>query len=143
MKEMIEVLIAPCGMNCRLCIAKQREKNQCQGCRNVIDIQYKTKGSSSCIIKNCPVIRSNKAGFCFDCHKLPCLRLKLLDKRYRTKYHMSMLENLEHIKQYGMEKFYRMRKLDGPVKNVAILCVSIDLFVWYAKRHISLEYLFS
>jgi len=111
MSEMREVLIAPCGMNCRLCIAKQREKNQCQGCRNEIDIQYKTKGSNSCIIKNCPVIRSSKAGFCFDCHKVPCQRLKQLDKRYRAKYHMSMLENLEHLKQYGMEKFLQNEEI--------------------------------
>ena len=27
------------------------------------------------------------------------------DKRYRTKYHMSMIENLESIKEQGMEQF--------------------------------------
>jgi len=104
MKEMREVLIASCGMNCRLCIANQREKNRCQGCRNEPDIQYKT-------IKNCPVILSNKAGFCFDCHKVLCQRLKQLDKRYRGKYHMSMLENLEHLKQYGMDNFLQNEKI--------------------------------
>lgn len=28
-----------------------------------------------------------------------------MDKRYRTKYHMSMIENLDYIKEFGMEKF--------------------------------------
>jgi len=32
MKEMSTVLIAPCGMNCRLCMAYQRDKKQCKGC---------------------------------------------------------------------------------------------------------------
>lgn len=105
MNKISDIFIAPCGMNCRLCMAYQREKNHCQGCRSEIDIKYRTKGSSSCIIKNCPVIQSNQSGFCFECGKFPCQRLKQLDKRYRTKYHMSMIENLERLKQNGMEAF--------------------------------------
>ncbi len=105
MNEMKKELIAPCGMNCRLCIGYQREKNKCAGCRNEIDIRYITKGCVSCIIKNCHVIKENKSGFCFECDKMPCRRLKQLDKRYKTKYHMSMLENLNYIKENGIEKF--------------------------------------
>jgi len=30
-----------------------------------------------------------------------------LDKRYRTKYHMSMIENLNYIKELGMEEFLK------------------------------------
>lgn len=73
----------------------------------MMDIKYKTKESDSCIIKNCPVIQSNESGFCFECDKFPCRRLKQLDKRYQTKYRMSMLGNLEHIKQFGMYSFLR------------------------------------
>ncbi|WP_443112482.1 DUF3795 domain-containing protein [Dehalobacter sp. DCM] len=104
---MKEELIAPCGMNCRICLGYQREKNQCKGCRSDIDNKCKTKGRVSCIIKNCSIIQSNESGFCIECNKFPCRRLKQLDQRYRTKYHMSMLENLEHIKQYGMDSFLR------------------------------------
>ena len=43
----------------------------------------------------------------------PASRLKTLDKRYRTFYHMSMIENLEYIKKYGMERF--LEKEDGEV----------------------------
>ena len=58
-----------------------------------------------CIIKNCPVIKTNESGFCYECEKFPCLRLKQLDKRYKTKYRMSMLENLSLIKENGIEYF--------------------------------------
>lgn len=105
MNEMSEAYIAPCGMNCRLCMTNQRDKNPCKGCRNEDDIQYRTKGSDHCVIKNCPVLQSNTTGFCYDCHKYPCQRLKQLDKRYRSKYHMSMLDNLEYIRQSGMNAF--------------------------------------
>jgi hypothetical protein len=105
MNEMRKELIAPCGMNCRLCIGYQREKNKCSGCRNEIDIRYVTKGCVSCIIKNCPEIKKSQTGFCFECDKMPCRRLKQLDKRYKTKYHMSMLENLINIKEQGIDKF--------------------------------------
>jgi hypothetical protein len=31
--------------------------------------------------------------------------LKDLDERYRTKYHLSMIENLNYIKENGIEQF--------------------------------------
>lgn len=124
MNEMREEYIAPCGMNCKLCTAYQREKNRCKGCRNEGDIVYKTKGSTSCIIKNCPVIQSNKSGFCFECDKFPCRRLKQLDKRYRTKYHMSMIENLEYIKHYSMDVFLQNETFRWTCKECGnIVCV--------------------
>lgn len=105
MKNINPSLIAPCGMNCALCLAYQREKNHCNGCRSEKDIKYKTKGCANCIIKNCELLKNTKSGFCYDCDKYPCTRLKQLDKRYRTKYNMSMLENLENIKEKGIQSF--------------------------------------
>ena len=40
----------------------------------------------------------------------PCDQLKHLDKRYRTKYKMSMIENLAHIKKLGLTKFVANEK---------------------------------
>ena len=40
-------------------------------------------------------------------NKCPCDNLKHLDKRYRTKYNTSMIENLENIKQLGIRKFIK------------------------------------
>ena len=97
-------LIAPCGMNCGICSGYLREKNKCPGCREM----YKNKPEycRKCIIIHCEIRKKNKMKFCSNkCEKFPCKRLKNLDKRYKTKYHMSMLENLENIKSFGIRKF--------------------------------------
>lgn len=101
--KMDALLIAPCGMNCRLCIAYFRKKRRCLGCNS--DSETKSVHCAKCSIKNCDVILSNKSKFCYECDKFPCRRLKQLDSRYRLKYKMSMLENLEYIKDSGMDKF--------------------------------------
>lgn len=122
MNEMSVEFIAPCGMNCRICEAYQREKNQCKGCRS--DRGYKAKSCSRCLIRNCTVIKSNKTSFCFECDQFPCQKLKQLDKRYRTKYYMSMIENLECIKQYGINEFLQNEKIKWACKECGgIICV--------------------
>lgn len=68
------------------------------------EIIYVTKGSRLCVIKTCPNQKS-QSGYCFECNDFPCKRLKDLDKRYRTKYHMSMIENLIYIRDHGIELF--------------------------------------
>jgi hypothetical protein len=97
-------LIAACGMNCGLCIGYLREKKPCGGCFKKDDLN-KPNVCRSCAIVNCELLSKTESGFCYDCDKFPCSRLKQLDKRYRTKYSMSMLDNLNFIKANGMEKF--------------------------------------
>ncbi|MFW6103245.1 MAG: DUF3795 domain-containing protein [Chloroflexota bacterium] len=100
----IEVrLIAPCGMNCGICLAYLRTKNRCDGCRG--GGSSKPPYCTRCIVVNCEYIRTGESGFCYDCPKLPCRRIRDLDKRYRTRYGMSMLENLADIRDYGLEAF--------------------------------------
>jgi hypothetical protein len=96
-------LIAPCGMDCGICLGHLRKEKVCPGCRE--EGGYKTAGCTRCIIKNCERVQSSRSGFCYECEKYPCRRLKQLDKRYRTKYAMSMIENLESIKQNGLKAF--------------------------------------
>lgn len=98
-------LIATCGMNCGVCIAYLREKNKCPGCR--IPDANKPITRIRCKIKNCKVFQKGKANFCFECQNFPCDNLKHLDKRYRTKYNMSMIENLKNIKLLGIDKFVK------------------------------------
>ena len=98
-------LIAPCGMNCGDCIAYLRDKNKCPGCR-LFD-NDKPVTIAKCKIKNCIELEKNKLKFCYRCDKFPCSRIKQMDKRYRTKYNMSMIENLENIKNHGIRKFIR------------------------------------
>lgn len=89
-------LIAPCGMNCGICVGYLRKERKCPGCLGK---------DTKCTIKNCEIVKRNQSGFCYECSKYPCRRLKQLDKRYRTKYSMSMLENLEYIKDNGLNAF--------------------------------------
>ena len=98
---MNEELIAPCGMNCGICMAYLREKNKCLGCFH--DDPYLRGYRRKCSIRNCETIKNNASGFCYECADFPCRRLKQLDKRYTMKYSMSMLENLEIIKNKGIK----------------------------------------
>ena len=98
-------LIAPCGMNCRLCMAFARERKPCPGCR--FDSASKSKSCMLCRIKNCTKLQGEKIRYCIDCDEFPCERLKHLDKRYRLKYGMSMIENLSCIEQKGIRRFVR------------------------------------
>jgi hypothetical protein len=102
------VLIAPCGMNCRLCVAYTRDKSPCPGCRS--DDSVKPKTRVTCRIKNCKAIRQGKARYCFSCVGFPCDRLNHLDERYRSKYGMSMIDNLVRIKKFGIRHFIRDEK---------------------------------
>ena len=102
-------LIAPCGMNCGICLAYLRNKNVCKGCRSLDGSERIS--CANCIIRNCEFIKRAESKFCYDCEKYPCKRLKHLDKRYRTKYHMSMIENLECIKNDGIKKFLENEKI--------------------------------
>jgi hypothetical protein len=96
-------LIAPCGMNCGLCMCFLRDKNTCAGCR--MGDEGKAKSCLACSIRRCETPRSNASGFCFECEVFPCARLKRLDARYRAKYRMSMRDNLESIRVSGVDAF--------------------------------------
>lgn len=105
MEHAIEsAMIAPCGMICTVCLARLREKKRCPGC-NGSDAD-KPPYCIKCIIKNCGH-RQQSADYCYSCAHFPCARLKNLDKRYRTKYAMSMIENLRFIQERGMDAFLR------------------------------------
>lgn len=106
--KMSQELIAPCGMNCSLCIAFQAQKydldkqgfkrKYCPGCL--------PRGKNCMHMKeSCAIIGKGQVRFCYECVDFPCKRLKALDKRYRTKYHMSMIDNLRSISKKGMKAF--------------------------------------
>lgn len=98
-------LVAPCGMNCGICRAYLREKNPCHGCRKADENYPKTR--VNCKIRTCA---KHKGSFCFDCDEFPCERLKRLDKRYREKYGMSEIENLECIRENGIDEFMKKER---------------------------------
>ena len=98
-------LIAPCGINCRLCRAYVRvgKSIPCPGCRG--DNTHKARSCIACKIKNCEKNIKGKFKYCFECDEFPCARISHLDKRYKTKYGASPIANLLNIKKNGIEKF--------------------------------------
>ena len=127
-------LIAPCGMNCGICMAYLRENNKCTGCRGVNT--YKPVTRVRCKIKNCSKFRTNKAKFCFECGNFPCDNLKHLDKRYRTKYNMSMIDNLEFIRDYGIRKFLKNEDVRWTCSRCAgTICVHKGTCVECGKKN--------
>jgi hypothetical protein len=102
-------LIAPCGMNCGICMAYLRVKNKCPGCR--VNYINEPITRARCKIKNCAAFQKDKPRYCFECDEFPCRNLKHLDKRYRTRYSMSMIENLENIRELGIRRFVKNEKV--------------------------------
>lgn len=98
-------LIAPCGMNCRICIAffgytmsGKKRKMQCIGCRP-------TGKSCAHLKKYCKKLTKNEIEYCYQCNDFPCKQLQKLDDKYRERFDMSTIDNLEYIKENGMKKF--------------------------------------
>ncbi|MCC7564716.1 MAG: DUF3795 domain-containing protein [Methanomicrobiaceae archaeon] len=106
MSHLSPALIAPCGMNCGLCIAYQREKNRCPGCRE--EDAKKSHYCARCRISHCEHLTGP---FCSGCTEFPCARLKRLDQRYRKKYRMSMLANLQEIEEEGVSEFLNQEEI--------------------------------
>lgn len=101
--RMNNALIAPCGINCGICLAFLREKNKCYGCRIKPAVSFKS--IDRCIIRNCIHLKNTISGFCYECDTFPCRRLKQLDKRYRTRYREYVIDNLNSIQVRGLNRF--------------------------------------
>ncbi len=105
---MEEQLFGLCGMNCNICegyLAVKYDVNRqglkaryCTGCRA-------RKGKPCAFVKKCKFLTEGEVKYCFECNGFPCGHLQQLDKRYRTYYHMSMIENFKYIKEHGLNRF--------------------------------------
>jgi len=103
-------LLAPCGMDCSTCsfylafingIPKKRGSiSQCIGCR--------PRNKQCAYLKGqCELLPQNKIEFCYQCPRYPCDRLSRFDQRYRRTYGVSPIQNLEDIRDHGVEAFLR------------------------------------
>jgi len=120
-------LVAPCGMNCAICSGYLALKHEvktkgirmpyCKGCR--------PRGKICAFLKKkCELLLNNKVRFCYECKNFPCDKLLHLDKRYRTYFRMSMVENLKTIKEEGIQEFLKMEeeKWKSPECGGVICC---------------------
>lgn len=103
--RMQKELIAPCGMNCGVCISHigytmngKKRKNPCPGC---------IPRDKGCVFlkKHCDKLKKRTVDYCFECEDFPCEHLEKLDSSYRKRYDMSMIENLNSIQKNDMEHF--------------------------------------
>lgn len=104
-------------MNCALCRAYLREKNPCHGCNFAEQNMPPTR--IHCKMRTCT---TRTGRFCCHCPEFPCDRLRIMDKRYRTKYGMSEIENLEFIRENGIRKFTVMERTKW-ISSKGIFCV--------------------
>jgi len=72
----------------------------------------------------CESLGQGRLRFCYECAEYLCKRLKVLDKRYRTKFHMSMIDNLNFIQENGLAAFLAKeeRKWSCPECSGTICC---------------------
>jgi hypothetical protein len=65
-------------------------------------------------------LAKNEIKFSFECKNMPCDNLNRLDRRYRKRYDMSMVENLKDLTEKGMKKFLRVQeeKYECPERQV-------------------------
>ena len=103
-------LIAPCGMNCQICIgffgytmSGNKRKTKCIGCKL-------TGKSCAHLKKYCRKLTKDEIEYCYQCNDFPCKQLQKIDDKYRERFDMSMIENLEYIKKNGMEKFLQKQE---------------------------------
>lgn len=109
-------LIAPCGMNCGVCLHYLRAENKCPGC-------FTGRKVNGRPIKCSRRLCSKRRGrFCYECDEYPCESIKTLDERYRKRYGMSEIENLKFIKKHGLEEFIKEQEKKY-VKNGCVFCV--------------------
>ena len=142
--EMEEELIAPCGMNCAVCSGYLAFKNDvksrglrmpyCTGCRP-------RNKQCAFLKKRCQRLRGGEVEYCYECPDFPCDYMKPFDKRYKSLYRMSMIENSEYIRDNGVEKFlgkeaekWRCPECGGVICCHNGICFSCGLELLKAKK---------
>lgn len=127
-------LIAPCGVNCSLCRAFIRARHPCPGCRG--GNQHKSNACLTCAIKNCVELSAAGHRFCFSCARYPCASLLRLDRRYRTKYAVGVIANLERIQAVGVTRFVAEEEIRWSCPQCgARLCMHQPQCVHCGHRH--------
>jgi len=116
MNEKKQELIAPCGMNCGICMSYLALKNEvpkrpyivsyCKGCRP-------RDKKCAFLKKRCKKLLNHEVEFCFECEDFPCESLKHLDNKYKKAYEYpySFIKTLKMIKEIGIEE--TLQKLEN------------------------------
>ena len=133
-------------MNCNVCAAylatthDMRSKGfhmmYCIGCRP-------RDKPCAFLKKRCARLRNGRVEYCFQCPTFPCKSLLAIDKRYRTQFRMSEVENLENIRDNGIDSFlrterarWRCTRCSGVVSCHNGLCFDCDIETLRKKKRL-------
>jgi hypothetical protein len=94
-------MLAPCGITCAVCYVYLKEKKPCLGCRG--QNASKPEHCRKCKIKECATCHG--INFCFECSSFPCVTIKRLDKSYRQRYQVSLIENAIRLSSVGAKQY--------------------------------------
>jgi hypothetical protein len=94
--------IAICGTGCRFSPTHRREKHGCLGSgeRTGLGLDFCCRSK----ISICEKTVNGRLLECSDRDSFPCRRIEHIDRRYRTSYGMSVIENLESTKRSGIRR---------------------------------------
>ena len=99
--------IACCGIDCGLCPAYYTsEPSKCPGCGGP---NFSSKHPSCSILTCC--LKNNGFETCADCNQYPCEKLKPWDKADSFVSHKRCFQNLNKIKEKGIESFIELQKI--------------------------------
>ena len=105
---MEESLVAPCGMNCNICAAYLAVTHdvKSKGIRMMYCVGCRPRNKACAFLKKkCDLLRKDEVRYCFECKDFPCEPLSAIDARYRKQFRMSEIENLQRIRDEGIEAF--------------------------------------
>lgn len=102
MPEKIDAeMFAPCGMNCMVCFVHCKPKAACGGCMG--SDEGKPGHCRNCVRTACAVEKG--LTYCYECGEFPCRRMKDLDRSYRKRYGVSLIEQADFVKENGIDAF--------------------------------------
>ena len=104
-------MIAPCGLDCSLCMFAHAKEKPCLGCN--VDSESKPAFCASwCKIIPCEKRVKNGYEFCDECPDYPCEDMMERETRYTTAYPLkeSPMQNLKDIRTMGMEAFLEQQR---------------------------------
>ncbi len=117
----MDVMLAPCGIDCGICEGHLRSKNRCDGCLSANN-QIKSTHIKTCSKIKCTL--EHNVVYCFECDRFPCLNIRKLEKRYAIKYGESPIENGLFVKNNGIDAFIKLENEKWHCKNChAVLSV--------------------
>src|SRR5512139_1118936 len=92
-------MLAPCGITCYACYVHLRAKKSCDGCHGPDG--SKPEHCRACKIKDCAA--GHGVAFCHECETFPCAIIRRLDRSYRQRYRVSLVENGLRLKAVGVD----------------------------------------